>query len=114
MDFIYLVRGYNADENPFYIYIKVNGNKAPAFLEAVKQPFDESIAKYGEIIAADLGNPTYEVMEAMEKVHGFNHAALLDVNDPETQKLAMQINENREEFAEYVAKYLEQKNSDPS
>lgn len=77
---ILLVRGESPDGEPIYAYVGVRADKMDAFMEAQKNDtfFPED---YGVIIESGEGEPSDEVKEKMRTEYGFNHDAMVDVQD---------------------------------
>ena len=77
---ILLTRGENLEGKPIYAYVAVESSKIVDFMKAQDEgtfyPED-----YGIIIEEGEGEPTKEVREMMERDYGFNHDAMIDIED---------------------------------
>ncbi len=99
---VYLLRGHNHEEQPFYIYMAVKMNKLPEFSQAIKGPIKPDIERFGKVLAADLGDPTPEVMKYMEDNHNFDHATYLDMFNQSTLEAIKYISEHKDEFIDEI------------
>lgn len=69
-----LYRTYDARDRLCYYYIAIDNDRYAAFQQAVANLEPIYTAQWGEVLAKGLGDPTPEVMERMEREHGFDHA----------------------------------------
>lgn len=77
---VLLVRGQSPDGGSVYAYVAVRADKLDEFVEAQgRDPFYPD--EHGVIIESGVGDPSEEVRERMERDYGFNHQAMLDIQD---------------------------------
>ena len=88
---VLLIRGENPEGGKIFAYIAVRADKLEEFMEAQKSGtfFPED---YGIILEAGEGEPTDEVRARMTTEYGFNHDAMMDIDDTErAHKLASNL-----------------------
>ncbi|MDX1974464.1 MAG: hypothetical protein SFT92_02185 [Rickettsiales bacterium] len=77
---ILLVRGESQDGQKIYAYVAIRADKLEAFMQAQKSgtfyPED-----YGIIIESGEGEPSDAVKKRMTDEYGFNHEAMIDINN---------------------------------
>ena len=77
---VLLVRGESPEGGAVYAYVAVRADRLNEFVEAQKQePFYPD--EYGVIIESGVGEPSEEVRTRMERDYGFNHQAMMDIQD---------------------------------
>lgn len=79
---VLLVRGESPDGKKIFAYIAVRADKLEEFMEAQKNgtfyPED-----YGIVIESGEGEPSEEIRKKMTEEYGFNHDAMLDIENTE-------------------------------
>ena len=77
---ILLIRGENPEGGKMYAYVAVRADKLEAFMEAQKSGtfFPED---YGMILESGENEPNDEVKTRMTQEYGFNHDAMMDIDD---------------------------------
>ena len=77
---ILLIRGENTEGAKLYAYVAVRADKLESFMEAQKSGtfFPED---YGMILESGEGEPSDEVKTRMTQEYGFNHEAMMDIDD---------------------------------
>ncbi len=77
---ILLIRGENPDGGKIYAYIAVRADRLEDFMKAQDSgtfyPED-----YGMILESGEGEPTAEVKAKMTSEYGFNHEAMMDIDN---------------------------------
>jgi hypothetical protein len=77
---VLLVRGESPDGKKIFAYVAIRADKLEAFMEAQKKgtfyPED-----YGIVVESGEGEPNETVKQKMTKEYGFNHEAMLDLDD---------------------------------
>lgn len=77
---VLLVRGESPEGEPVYAYVAVRADRLNEFVEAqAKEPFYPD--EFGVIIESGIGDPSDEVRARMERDYGFNHQAMMDIQD---------------------------------
>lgn len=77
---ILLIRGENPDGGKMYAYVAVRADKLQPFMDAQKTGtfFPED---YGMILESGEGEPSDDVKKRMTEEYGFNHEAMMDIED---------------------------------
>jgi len=88
---VLLVRGESPEGEKMFAYMAVRADKLESFIEAQKTgtfyPED-----YGIVIESGIGEPTEEIRQKMTTEYGFNHEAMLDIDNTEgAHKIASNI-----------------------
>lgn len=77
---VLLVRGESPEGEPVYAYVAVRADRLDEFVVAqAQEPFYPD--EFGVIIESGVGEPTEEVRTRMERDYGFNHQAMMDIQD---------------------------------
>jgi hypothetical protein len=88
---VLLVRGESPEGEKMFAYMAVRADKLESFIEAQKTgtfyPED-----YGIVIESGFGEPSEEIRQKMTSEYGFNHDAMLDIDNSEgAHKIASNI-----------------------
>lgn len=88
---VLLVRGESPEGEKMFAYMAVRADKLESFIEAQKTgtfyPED-----YGIVIESGFGEPSEEIRQKMTTEYGFNHDAMMDIDNTEgAHKIASNI-----------------------
>lgn len=88
---ILLIRGESPDGKKIYAYLAIRADKLQAFMDA-QQTGTFYPEEYGMVLESGEGEPSEEVKQKMTKEYGFNHEAMLDLeNSDKAYNLASNI-----------------------
>jgi hypothetical protein len=98
---VLLVRGESPAGERIYAYLAVRADRLDEFMEAQKRGtfYPE---EYGIIVASGTGEPNEEVRERMTREYGFNHEAMLNIDDREN---AQDLTRNLSSYAAAASKH---------
>lgn len=75
---LFLYRGYTQDQELVYAFLATTADKLAELRKAMRQPtFD--LTRYGNVVAAGFGEPSYEICAQMAERFGFDYQNAQDM-----------------------------------